>query len=145
MQHQVDLVASQDQVSTPLEPASDHNTMHTTTINTNANVMPAADPRPSDSDIEDKPWKYIGYPGYSEFLASDDDLLFFRRFGVLSARVALGMQDEIAHLESQLRALDKDFSSVYGLDVNNGSLRDEMPERTALLATIAIKLPKYSK
>lgn len=131
-----------------LEPASDHTTTTTSTAvtaNANANAMPAVDPRPSDADIEDKPWKYIGYPGYSEFLASDDDLLFFRRFGVLNARVALGMQDEIAHLEAQLRAVDKDFSSVYGMDINNGSLRDEMPGRAALLAAIAVKLPKYSK
>ncbi|KAH7029153.1 uncharacterized protein B0I36DRAFT_374758 [Microdochium trichocladiopsis] len=103
------------------------------------------EPKPSEFEVEDKPWKYIGYPVYADFLASDNDLLVFRRFGVLGARVALGMQDELVSLETKLRALDKQHASVYGPAVNNGSLRDDIPERAALLAQIGDALPKYTE
>ncbi|KXJ90745.1 hypothetical protein Micbo1qcDRAFT_226750 [Microdochium bolleyi] len=125
------------------EQASVDNRRSTNSTNTNITTT-MAEPRPTEADIEEKPWKYVGYRGYSEFLASDNELLLFRRFGVLNARVALDMQDQLARLEERLEALDKQYSSVYGADVNNGSLRDDEPERAAIVAEIAKLLPKYN-
>jgi len=30
-------------------------------------------------ELDEKPWKYVGYRGYTEFLVSDNDFLVFRR------------------------------------------------------------------
>ena len=91
-----------------------------------------------------KPWKYIGIKGYSEFVASDDDFLIFRRFGTLNTRLALALQDEISVFEQQLLDLDKGYSDKNGKDMNNGSFRDDMDDRAELLERIREKMQRYS-
>ncbi|KAL8794046.1 MAG: hypothetical protein Q9195_003346 [Heterodermia aff. obscurata] len=57
-----------------------------------------------------------GYPRIAALRASDDDLMIYRRFGSLHARVLLYRQDELACLERQLEELDD-------LHVRDGQIR----------------------
>ncbi|ORY00305.1 hypothetical protein BCR34DRAFT_575896 [Clohesyomyces aquaticus] len=92
-----------------------------------------------------KPWKYLGYRAFSNFLSSDDDFLIFRRFGPLNTRVLLFLQDEIVQLENQLEDLDSDHSRKEAVDIHNGSFRQEaVPERVELLTKIHAKLKNYN-
>ena len=49
-------------------------------------------------DYNRKQWKYVGYRGYCEFAASDNDFLLLRRFNKLAIRSLLAIQDEIVEL-----------------------------------------------
>lgn len=102
---------------------------------------------PLNSSIQlKKPWKYIGYRGFSAFISSDDDFLVFRRFGALTARVLLGLQDQLSVFEEELEALDAKHSRTGSEDIHNGSFRQEaVPERTELLSKIHSKLREYSQ
>jgi len=95
-------------------------------------------------EVEKKPWKYIGYKGYSDFIASENDFYILRRFASLNARVALSFQDQISVLEEQLDDLDNHCSRRDAEDLHNGSFRDDREERTALVEKIYEKLTKYS-
>jgi hypothetical protein len=95
-------------------------------------------------EIEKKPWKYIGYRGYADFIASENDFYILRRFASLNSRVALSLQDQISVLEEQLDDLDKHCSRRDAEDLHNGSFRDDRKERTALVEVIYEKLTKYS-
>lgn len=71
-----------------------------------------------------------------------------RRFGALSARVALSMQDEIVQLEEQLDLIDETLSGPeMERAVNNGSFRNDPWEdrKTLVTKTIPDALTKYSK
>jgi hypothetical protein len=93
-----------------------------------------------------KPWKTIGYRGFSTFLASDNDLLIFRRFGALNARLLLFLQDEIVVLEKALEQLETSHSSPNASDIHNGSFRQEaLPQRTEMLQLLHTKVAQYSQ
>ncbi|KAK8121796.1 phytase [Apiospora sp. TS-2023a] len=109
-----------------------------------SSVAQAQSCEPNEQDIRTKPWKYVGYRGYSEFIASDDDLLVFRRFSVLNARVLLSLQDKVCELEKELLELDKAYSGKNTDDFNNGTFREDLPDRAELLEVIAIALPRYN-
>lgn len=95
--------------------------------------------------MEQKPWKYLGYPAFSAFVASDDDFFFLRRFGALHARVLLSLQDQITMLEDKVKAIDQQSSSRTAIDHNNGSFReDEYEERTNVIAEIRKRIGEYS-
>jgi hypothetical protein len=97
-------------------------------------------------DVYDQPWKYTGYKKYSWFLASDDDFLIFRRFGMLNARIILAMQDDISVSEAKLQDLDNEASLKSAPRRHNGSFRrEENQERMALIIEIKEKLKEYSK
>jgi hypothetical protein len=92
-----------------------------------------------------KPWKEIGYRGFSAFLASDNDFLIFRRFGRLNARLLLYMQDEIAVLEEKLDELEEAHMADSAKDIHHGSFREEaLPERKDLLEVVKGKVREYS-
>ena len=99
---------------------------------------------PTAEKIQRKPWKFIGYRGYAKFIASEDDFSIFRRFQTLNARVTLAMQDEISALEEELCQLDEQYSQKDALNLNNGTFRDDLEDRSMLLARIGKKLYKYS-
>ena len=101
--------------------------------------------QPSTNDIQEKPWKFIGYKGYAKFIASEDDFYIFRRYQVLNARAILLMQDEIAVLEEELAQLDAAYSRKSAQDLHNGRFRDDQEDRSVLLQTISEKLYRYSK
>jgi hypothetical protein len=44
-------------------------TMNLTDDNVSAGISP--------EDLRKKPWKYIGYRGFSKFIASDNDFFYF--------------------------------------------------------------------
>jgi hypothetical protein len=93
-----------------------------------------------------KPWKEIGYRGFSAFIASDNDFLIFRRFGSLNARLLLYLQDQIAVLEEKLGKLEEHHMSDEAKNIHHGSFRqEELPERTELLEAIDKKVREYSK
>jgi len=97
---------------------------------------------------ERSPWKFIGYKVFTRWLASDNSLFIFRRFGALNARVALAMQNELVDLEEQLQLLDDAASSPTShWNVNNGSFRhDPLEERQHLVTKeLPNKLTAYSK
>lgn len=100
---------------------------------------------PEEADIRLKPWKYVGYKGYSAFISSDDDFFILRRFDTLNVRVALSQQDELSSLETELIEMDEKFSRKDSEDIDNGTFRGDLEERTALLANIARKVRRYSK
>ncbi|KAI1128640.1 hypothetical protein F5Y10DRAFT_240197 [Nemania abortiva] len=100
---------------------------------------------PSHEDIQRQPWRYIGYKRYAEFIASDRCHFIFRRFGALNARVALRLQDRITELEEKLKQLDEHYSSKYGEPFNNGSFRDDMDDRAAILDELEIYLDRYNQ
>jgi hypothetical protein len=90
--------------------------------------------------------KYIEYPAFAEFVASDSDLFVLRRFNRLNARVLLRLQDELVILEDQLNDIDCKSRARDAGDVNNGSFReDPIEERVSLLADMSVKLREYSK
>ncbi|TDZ15183.1 hypothetical protein Cob_v012011 [Colletotrichum orbiculare MAFF 240422] len=78
--------------------------------------------KPTEDEVHRKPWKHIGYKGYSEFVSSEDDFFLLRRFDTLNTRVALALQDEVSQLEEELGEFDQATSHVSGPDFNNGKL-----------------------
>ncbi|KAF7535499.1 hypothetical protein G7054_g5351 [Neopestalotiopsis clavispora] len=94
-------------------------------------------------DIDRKPWKYVGYRGYSS-VVSLDDFFILRRFGTLNARVALLLQDKVVELETQLEDIDKLYSKKETPHLNNGTFRDDLEERSELLEQIAVALKRYN-
>lgn len=56
----------------------------------------------------ERAWKYIGYPGFCDFSALDDDFLLLRRFAALNIRVLLDLQFQITQVEAQLLNLDQE-------------------------------------
>jgi hypothetical protein len=119
---------------------------------TGSNPERAASPQGSTApqtitqkEVDEKPWKYIGYKGYSEFISSDSDFLIFRQFGAVSARVALSLQDEVSVLEHELENLDRKYACREAEDVHSGSCRDEQRGRKTLLRELYDGLVKYSQ
>ena len=78
-----------------------------------------------------------------KWAASDDDFFVLRRFGEVSARVLLRLQDQIVELEERLREIDK-MCVKNGKD--NGTFRyDHCEERTWLLDQLTSRLAHYRK
>ncbi|KAF7542033.1 hypothetical protein G7054_g148 [Neopestalotiopsis clavispora] len=101
---------------------------------------PASVSQLADKDFQLKPWKYIGYRGYSDFISKDDDLLIVRRFNALNVRVVLEQQDKISVLKQKLDTIDNRNSSIDSPDVNNGTIRRDSEERQLLLEKISKEL-----
>lgn len=98
----------------------------------------------TDEEVLEKPWKYVGYRGYANFISSDDDLLILRRFNSLNVRVILAQQDKLSELEQELAEIDKQNSHRDAPDVNNGTIRDDLEERQFLLDNIKEEIYRYS-
>ncbi|KAL2687391.1 hypothetical protein Neosp_004951 [[Neocosmospora] mangrovei] len=118
-------------------------TQHGSTTQTQASTT--VETPPSEEEIHLKPWKFIGYKGYAEFISSDDDWFILRRFGALNVRVALALQDEVSVLEEDLKKLDATYSQRGAPDRHNGRLRGDVEERRALIELLSDKLYKYSE
>ena len=74
-------------------------------------------------------------------MASDDDFFLLRRFGELSARVLLRMQDRIVILEEDLQRMDQMcIEKAY----DNGTFRyDPMVIRVQLMDELTSRLEQY--
>lgn len=101
-------------------------------------------PWSNQDEFQQKPWKYVGYKGYADFLSSDDDLFILRRFNALNVRVTLAQQDKISELEQRLVEIDERNSQLNSPDVNNGTRRDDLEERRLLLDEISEEIYRYS-
>lgn len=102
--------------------------------------------RSLQKDRETQPWKYIGYRGFCQFIASDDNFFVFRRFSGLSSRVLLALQDELSELEGQLEKLEGQLSAVSAPNVHNGSFRQETSQaRIDLIREVDKKLRAYNE
>ncbi|PMD52381.1 uncharacterized protein K444DRAFT_573140 [Hyaloscypha bicolor E] len=96
-------------------------------------------------DLEQRPWKYLGYRVFSRWVASTDAFLIVRQFSTLNARIILALQDDISLLEQQLDTIERKYSEVGPDDYNNGSFRQEIfMDRKILLDKIFIALEKYN-
>ena len=68
-----------------------------------------AEQGPVDIDSSKRPKEYLeGYSELAEFIASDDDILLFRKFNVLGARNLLYLQAELQELEARLKRIDEE-------------------------------------
>lgn len=120
--------------------------LSTTCRGSSRTTLDTSEPEPSVEEIEHKPWKFIGYKGYTDFIASEDDFHIFRRFGTLNTRISLLLQDEISALEDRLLELDKASTQRSAGDSNNGTMRnDPLFERATLLQDISQKIHRYSR
>ena len=72
----------------------------------NHKIGSAPDPAPPEPRPS-KAFRYMGYRGFSTFLAADNDALVVRKFGTLHARALLMLQDEIVQLEDKLAEIDR--------------------------------------
>ena len=98
----------------------------------------------TQKELDNKPWKYIGYRGYSSYLASETDFLIFRRFEGPSTRIALMLQDRVACLEEQLEVIDSTYERRECVDTNNGTFRDEdVDTRRDVLVELKKALDEY--
>lgn len=78
-----------------------------------------------------------------KWTASDDDFFLLRRFGELSARVLLRLQDRIVQLEEELQRVD-DLCLKNGS--NNGTFRyDPNYGRQRLLDELTPRLEQYRR
>ncbi|KAI2464616.1 hypothetical protein F4781DRAFT_436213 [Annulohypoxylon bovei var. microspora] len=98
----------------------------------------------TQNEIDEKSWKYTGYRGFANFVASDPDFFVVRRFDTLNARVLSTLQGHLSALEERLNKLDEKYSAKSAEDVHNGSIRDDQPDRAALSMQICDKLKDYS-
>lgn len=105
-------------------------------------------------DVEDCAWKYIGYPGFCEFSAIEDDFFILRRFSALNIRVLLDLQFQITQLEAELSYLDQACRD--DTDQDNAASRmdslawdnsehNERQRRGAIVRELQPLLHKYSK
>ena len=102
--------------------------------------------QPSQDDVDRKAWKYAGYRSFCKFVSSDEDFFVLRRFGTLSARVLLDLQDQLARLEEKLEATEQHLRQRDDLDVHNGSFRQEtQAQRKEIISEAQRALREYSK
>jgi len=103
-------------------------------------------PSTGNAQAQRPPWKHIGYRGFCEFHASDDDFFILRKFSGLTSRVLLAIQDELSEREDELNALEAHLSSPSAKDIHNGSFRQEQSaDRLALINAIDQKLRSYNE
>ncbi|KAF2109647.1 hypothetical protein BDV96DRAFT_502346 [Lophiotrema nucula] len=95
-------------------------------------------------DYSRKQWKYVGYRGFCDFVASDNDFFILRRFSKIATRSLLALQDDLVELENQLKILEGRSMQKAGPDVHHGSFRQEThDERAALIEEMQVKLRNY--
>ena len=103
-------------------------------------------PAPDPLEVRKRnPRKYIGYPIFSEWTATDPDFFILRRFGAVSVRVALALQDKVSELEERLKGLDDFYSSSDSPEkTDNGSYRKDFGNRKKLIEEeLPAKLKDY--
>lgn len=75
----------------------------------------------SDEDKRNHAYKFMGYPDFCKWMASDNDFFLIRRFGELNARVLLKLQFDITRLEGDLQTLDRKCAEDPDYDERNHS------------------------
>ena len=78
-----------------------------------------------------------------KWAASDDDFFVVRRFGELSARVLLRLQDRIVEIEEELQRMDEWCRTN---DADNGTFRgDPIDGRKLLMDEVTSRLEQYRR
>lgn len=106
-------------------------------------LQPVLPPLTSE-EIKRAPWRYVGYSGFSKWMASSNDYLVIRRFDSLATRVILLLQWELTKLEDQLAKLDFKLSREVVKDLHNGCFELDLDERLKLIRDIGTKLKEYN-
>ena len=103
------------------------------------------------------PQPFHSHATFGNFLASDRELLVFRRFDLLNARALLYLQSELMSLETQLLEFDEEDVKDGSMDVMLGAkcfetlssrAADDLPreaERVELIRRIQDVTYRYSK
>ena len=99
--------------------------------------------QPTANDVREKAWKYVGYKGFSQWLASSDDFLVVRRFDTLAARVLLLLQWELVKIEKDLSDLDDALKATTTIDRHNGSFELDYEGRQMTINLAHGKLKEY--
>ena len=90
-------------------------------------------------------WKYVGYPGFSRFMASSNDCFALRKFTGLNVRVLLKLQNNVVELERRLDEMDNFSMNLPPGEGGCASFRlDADSPREKLLEEIDAALDKYS-
>lgn len=78
-------------------------------------------------------------------MSADSDCFVLRRFDKLFTRGILSHQDRLSELEEKLETLDSNYREVQpdGREINNGTIRDDVPDRKALVGEIRRELKEY--
>jgi hypothetical protein len=102
--------------------------------------------RGGDADFERRAaWNYVGYPGFSRFMASSNDCLALRKFTGLNVRVLLKLQNTVVELERQLDEMDNFTMDLPPGEGGCASFRlDANSPREKLIDEIDAALDKYS-
>lgn len=61
--------------------------------------------------------KHSGHKGFSDFVASDDELLIFGRFRVLGSRNLLYLQSSLLELQKRLSEFDEQDAREMDMDI----------------------------
>lgn len=91
-------------------------------------------------------WKYVGYPGFSRFMASSNDCFALRKFTSLNVRTLLKLQNNVVELERRLDEMDNFSMNLPPDEGGCASFRlDANSPREELLDEIEAALDKYSQ
>src|SRR5436309_15736451 len=100
----------------------------------------------SEEERRNPPWKFQGYPAFSKWMASSEDILVLRRFGELNVRAMLLMQDRVARKEELLLRVDEEARRGPDDLGDSSSLRHEpQKEREKLIDELIPMLQQYSE
>lgn len=93
-------------------------------------------------------WKYVGYPGFSQFMASSNNSFAVRRFEALNVRILLYLQNDIVIKERELQQLDEVSQEPQQDDLETGCgsfMLDAGSTREQLLKDLSVLVKDYSR
>ncbi|OTA98109.1 hypothetical protein M426DRAFT_17752 [Hypoxylon sp. CI-4A] len=116
--------------------------------------------KPTLREIAESPWAYRGYKDFTSYVAADPDF-----FALVELEEKLDAMDELFSLKTtkivgcnppvvvNINSIAKGKATDAGVDrevldardINNGTIRDDMPERAELVAKITAKLAEYDQ
>ncbi|KAK0646738.1 hypothetical protein B0T16DRAFT_493658 [Cercophora newfieldiana] len=77
----------------------------------------------TQEELDQKPWKYIGYKEFTKYASSDDDFFALRRFDRVHCRLLLMLQSQVAGMGIELDIMVERLSQRDAVDIDNGSAR----------------------
>lgn len=94
----------------------------------------------SQPELEPEPVEYLkGFADVSEYIGSDRDLVIFRRFDVLGARILLQLQAQLLLLEERLKSYDKEDKEFIQKHWKGNDVKEIRPPNVALDALLVAK------
>ncbi|KAI1452546.1 hypothetical protein F4805DRAFT_447137 [Annulohypoxylon moriforme] len=103
---------------------------------------------PTQHEVDECPWKYIGYKDFTAYVATDRDFFAVRRFGRLHTRALLTLQDQTVELEERLDEMDERLSlkttKLVGSNppiIVDATLPEKYPDQSVRVGTEGDSLP----